>query len=369
MRRILLSALSLLLFTPPAAACPTCVQMHAQRSIHTATRLNDGRVLIVGGMVHNGAPLESAEIFDPATRVFHQAGNLPEPRFGHTATLLASGQVLITGGYTHEARVLATAVLYDPLRDAFVSTGSMAVARASHTATLLPDGRVLVAGGEDRDIATASAELYDPATQRFSPAGTMTVARAYHVAAPLAGGRVLIAGGGPDLHHVVASAEVFDEAAHTFRRVGDMTEVRRKAAAVVLGDGRVLVVGGADTRDWSAPSVTADVYDPARGAFVPTGALHVGRFKLTNAVAVLPDGQVVVAGGGAGAELYDPATGRFSLVAGTWPARYYSTATALSGSSVLLAGGYGYGGGDSDAGTRILTIPPEPQLTAGAADR
>jgi hypothetical protein len=343
--------------------------MQAHRAIHSATRLSDGRVLIAGGMVHNGTPLASAEIFDPATRAFRRAGSMPEPRFGHTATLLATGQVLITGGYTRDTRVLATALLYDPLRDAFVPTGRMAVARAEHRATRLPDGRVLVTGGEDRDIATANAELYDPATQRFTPAGTMTVARAYHVAAPLGRGRVLIAGGGPDLHHVLASAEVFDESAGTFTRVGDMTEVRRKAAAVTLADGRVLVVGGADTGDWSAASATADVYDPARQTFAATGALHIGRFKLTNAIALLPDGQVVIAGGGAGAELYDPVAGHFSMLAGQWPARYYSTATTLSDTSVLLAGGSGYGGGDSNDGARVLSVPPAPQLTAGVRDR
>jgi hypothetical protein len=366
MRELMLSALLVL---AARTTCPTCAQMHAQRAIHTATRLSDGRVLIVGGMVRNGDPLASAEIFDPASRSFQSTASLPEPRFGHTATLLATGQVLIAGGYTGQTTVLASAVLYDPLRGTFVPTGHMAVARAEHRATLLPDGCVLITGGEDHDVATPTAELYDPATGRFSSAGSMSVARAYHVAAPLGGGRVVVAGGGPDLHHVLSSAEVFDETTRTFTRVGDMTEARRKAAAVTLADGRVLVVGGADTRDWSAPSTTAELYDPARQAFEPTGALHTGRFKLTNAVTILPDGHVVVAGGGAGVELYDPASGHFSVLSTRWPARYYSTATPLSATSVLLAGGYGYGGGDSEAGANVLTVTPEPQLTTSAGDR
>src|SRR5579862_2601315 len=45
--------------------CPTCTQMHAQRAIHSATRLADGRVLIAGGMIHNRAVLATAELFDP----------------------------------------------------------------------------------------------------------------------------------------------------------------------------------------------------------------------------------------------------------------------------------------------------------------
>jgi hypothetical protein len=370
MRWIMLSALPLLVLAPPArtVTCPSCARMHAQRSLHTATRLPDGRVFIVGGMIRNGEPLASAEIFDQTSRSFQPTSSMPEPRFGHTATLLPTGQVLIAGGYTRDTTVLASALLYDPLRGTFAPTGPMAVARAAHSATLLPDGRVLIVGGENHNVATSAAELYDPTSGRFSPTGAMTVARAYHVAAPLGDGRVLVAGGGPDLHHVLASAEVFDEVTRTFARVGDMTEVRRKAAAVTLADGRVLVVGGADTRDWNAPSTTAEIYDPARHAFEPTGALHIGRFKLTNAVAVLPNGRVMIAGGGQGVELYNPATGRFSMVADR-AARYYSTATTLSETSVLVAGGYGYGGGDSDGGANIVSVPPELQLTTGAGDR
>ena len=45
------------------------------RSSHTATRLPDGRVLIVGGWAREGtAPLAEAEMFDPTTGTFEPAG-------------------------------------------------------------------------------------------------------------------------------------------------------------------------------------------------------------------------------------------------------------------------------------------------------
>src|SRR5579863_4410175 len=75
--------------------CPTCNQMHAQRAIHSATRLADGRVLIAGGMIHNRAVLATAEVFDPATGQFSGTGDMPEPRMSHSATLLADGHVLL----------------------------------------------------------------------------------------------------------------------------------------------------------------------------------------------------------------------------------------------------------------------------------
>ena len=339
--------------------CPTCTQMHAQRAIHSATRLADGRVLIAGGMVHNHDVLTTAELYDPTTGAFIATGAMPEARMSHSATLLKDGRVLLAGGYSGDGRIYQSALLYDPKTGQFSRTGDMAVPRAEHSATLLPDGRVLVAGGADgpAEVATRSAEIYDPSTGRFTSTGDMTVARAYHVAAPLRGGRVLVAGGEPDLQHTLSSAEVYDEATGTFTPVGGMAEARRKAAAAPLNDGRVLIVGGSDNDDWRAKSRTAEIYDPATMTFRATGELHVARFKIVHAVVTLDDGRVLVAGGGSGFEVYDPAHGVFtSMSGGLSAARYYSTATALGGGRVLVAGGYGDDAGESARMAYVLAM-------------
>src|SRR5205814_608722 len=73
--------------------------MTVERSYHTATRLNDGKVLIAGGYNQLGDPLASGEIYDPVTGVFSAtANNMPNKAAGHTATLLPSGKVLVVGG-------------------------------------------------------------------------------------------------------------------------------------------------------------------------------------------------------------------------------------------------------------------------------
>ena len=68
-------------------------------------------------------------------------------RWLHTATLLDDGRVLILGGRSPKDSVYASAETYDPRSGTFRAAGSMAEGRQQQTATLLPDGRVFIAGG------------------------------------------------------------------------------------------------------------------------------------------------------------------------------------------------------------------------------
>lgn len=354
-------------FTEHCPWCAPVATMTTPRATHSATLLPDGDVLVAGGMTHNSEYLATAELYHSRTRTFSPTGSMPAPRGGHTATLLRTGKVLITGGYNGTEKTLSSAVLYDPAKGTFTPTGSMEASRGENSATLLADGRVLIAGGEDHDVATATAELYDPANGHFSPTGSMHIARAYHVAALLAGDRVLVAGGGPDLHHVVASAEVYDARTGRFTPVGDMSSVRRKATATTLRDGRVLITGGADERDSEGRLASAELFDPATLRFHRTPTMASPRYKDTRAAVLQGDGTVLIAGGGRGVEVYDPAANRFHAIAGGPDApRYYSTATLLSDGAVLVVGGYGDDYGQSDARAWVIGSEAMKRSVGGA---
>ena len=100
----------------------------------------------------------------------------------------------------------------------------------------------------------------------------------------------------------------------------------------------MLVLGGSDERDWRGRYRTAEVFDPRKGRFSPTGLLSRARFKMPDAVAVTQSGAVLVAGG---AQVVDRfRAGRFLPVAKLDAARYYSTATLLRDGSLLIVGGY-----------------------------
>ena len=316
--------------------------MIASRAAHTATLLPGGKVLVAGGFT-GGSSLASTEIFDPTTQTFTAAANMSAARSGHTATLLSNGKILIAGGYN--GSYLSSAELYDPSTNTFTAVRGMTVARSGHVATLLPNGKVLLAGGVGTGWTfLGSAELYDPATNGFTKTGDMLAARESHTATLLANGKVLIAGGHRGRRPAVtiySSAEVYDPATGAFTATGDMTRIRHKHEAVLLADGRVLIVGGSDERDGDGAYVSAEIYDPVRSAFRATGNLNSSRYKLQGTAVLLSNGKVLVAGGANRAELFDPAASTFSYVAGDMETpRLFATATRLSNGEVLILGGY-----------------------------
>jgi hypothetical protein len=202
------------IYDPSTGAFTPTGSMTVARLRHTATVLQNGKVLVAGGVPGDSSnPVATAEIYDPATGSFTVTGGMTTAREEHTATVLADGKVLIVGGESmgsSELQATATAEVYDTSTGLFSTTGSMAEARNSHTATLLPSGHVLIAGG---GADNSTAELYDPTTRSFSIAGGMQVGRSGHSATLLsndiAGGVVLVVGGGSFVP--LATAELFYE--------------------------------------------------------------------------------------------------------------------------------------------------------------
>jgi hypothetical protein len=154
------------LYDPLSGWSPTA-SLGTGRWGHTATLLLNGKVLVVGGTKEENlslVSLASAEIYDPAANggvgAWTATNPMGTPRSLHTATLLLDGKVLVTGGYN--GGYLSSAELYDPASGTWSPAGLMSSKRGNHTATRLSNGKVLVAGGSDSNIdITDSAELYE----------------------------------------------------------------------------------------------------------------------------------------------------------------------------------------------------------------
>ncbi len=331
--------------------------MSAARAAHTATPLPDGRVLIAGGFTTKAMTSRGAETYESGTERFTPTAPMVALRYSHTATMLPNGRVLLVGGYVDGGSPSATAELFDPATDSFTATGSLASARADHIAVLLADGKVLIVGGLGPGWTfLSSAELYDPATGRFTPTGNMTVARESHAAVRLQDGRVLIVGGHQGRRAAITlytSAETYDPASGTFRPVGDMRVRRHKHDAVLLRDGRVLITGGADERDNEGVYRSTELFESRTGTFTAGPDLQRPRYKHQGTGVLLPNGQLLLAGGAPEAETYDPDSRTFTIVAGgARMAGQFSAVAPLPGGGALVTGGYGNGTGPRAAAWR-----------------
>jgi hypothetical protein len=318
--------------------------MSVARAVHTEVPLHDGRVLIAGGFDDAGHTHATTELYDPTTRRFVPGASMATARVDHTATVLDDGRVLIVGGFAGDA--LASAELYDPASDAFASAGRLRTARNGHNAVRLGDGRILIVGGDGPGgTFLASAEIFDPRTGEFTLTGSMAVARSSHTATLVPDGRVLVTGG--HVGHqaelqIHATAELYDPVRGTFSPTGSMSRVRHKHDAAPLPDGRVLIVGGADARDDRGAYDSAEAYDPDSGTFSPAGQMLWQRYKIQATTVPLFNGQLLLAGGALEAELYDPSGGVFERVSGDFGDRpLFAAASLLVDGSVLITGGYG----------------------------
>lgn len=370
---------------------------------HTATRLDDGRILIVGGIRRINTIeeiLATAEIYDPETGAHRQVVGpdgrtqvLNAGRAFHTATKLRDGNVLITGGIgivDNKWSSLRSSEIFDVKSETFPPgsgwIGVLGTGRANHTATMLTtSGKVLVVGGTLYNNGNLvgysdSAEVYDPSNNTWTPAvNTMASSRAFHTATELDPnadlGKVLITGGS-DATGPLKSIEIFNPSANQFYADVDplMGVNRAHHCAVRLHNGDVMVAGGTTTGDYQDVNAGVEIYSTMvggqYGGFRPQ-VLNLTNARMDHTCTLLEGtGDVLVAGGLTGSGLATgsgevlivepgPAYQVNTLTDPMDPARYLHAAAPLGNGWVYLCGGLPSQADDAQAITQSLLFVPE----------
>jgi hypothetical protein len=352
------------------------------RGTAAVVELRNGQVLAAGGGVGT-IPLAAVELYDPSSHTWKPTGALNQARRGAAAVVLADGRVLIAGGVAGPT-LLSSAELFDPATGHWATTGAMAVPRLGGTMTLLPSGDVLVAGGTTTGgqqgtgggqtiSPIGSAEVYHTATGQWSATGSMAQPRFEATATVLADGRVLIVGGlgGPGTtgttglqYEPLKSAEIFDPAVGAFTGAGAMADGRALQIAVRLTDGQVLVAGGLGGPGGTVALPTAERFQPTTGAWSATAPMSQGRDGAS--ASVLSNGLVLVAAGEtvdqgarhslATAQVFDPAKNLWN------PAGTMSCPRSGAGVALLADGSVVVVAGDT-------AFPGQPPVAQGCVDR
>ncbi len=281
-----LSSFAIVPATGGAIISPTVSAMTFGRSSHTATLMTNGCVLVIGG---NSAASDTlspsaenrAEIYNPASGSWTNLGAFGTARYNHTATLLNDGKVLICGGQDSSGNAISTCDLYTPnaactVAGTISATPSLLQARYNHTAVLLKDGKVWFAGGRNpaaTGVYLPTTERYDPGSGVFQSASPLIEARSQHTATLMGDGKVLVVGG-YNARDVIAnkgtteSAEIFDPVSNSVTPAASMTARRHAHAATLSANGTVDIFGGLG-------NVTTSYVNPS-AAFVSGSSITFG---------------------------------------------------------------------------------------------
>lgn len=319
----------------------TAVTNWPTRAVH-ATLLPDGRVFFVSYYAESLHP----NIWDPVSNTFTATASSSYALFCAGHTTLADGRVFIAGGHIADYTGYAHAVIFDPATNGFTSLPDMNTGRWYPTTTTLPNGDVLAVSGDINSNTNVDAL---PQVFQFSTK-TWRNLTAAQLSLPLypnmlvaPNGKVFNAGPSRQTRYLDTSGT----GAWTNGPVLNFTGFRDYGPAVMYSPGKVLDVGGADP-----PTATAEIIDlnATTPAWKFTSSMHFPR-RQHNAV-ILPDGKVFIVGGSSAGgfdtssspvlptEMWDPATGQFTVMASIAVYRgYHSTALLLADGRVLSAGG------------------------------
>jgi hypothetical protein len=335
--------------------------------------LPTGRVLANDGQ-ENGY---DARVWDPSTNSFLSVP-VNTNIFCTGLAMLPDGTVLVAGGHINGHVGLSTTNLFNPVSQTWSSGSAMAYARWYPTVTALPDGRMLVTAGEincDGCEATIP-EVYSEASNSWTALSGASLSIPYYP-------HMFVLPDGRVLNTSTAEDPIPTRALNIQTQTWTMIDASTPdgGSAVMYRPGKFLKLGTSVDPDSAVRPSAATAYtlDMTQGspAWTQVSSMNFARTYATTVL--LPDGNVLVTNGGPTtnaidvnnairqAELWSPATQQFSRLASmVAPRLYHSTALLLPDGRVLVAGGGRYNGVNEPTDQLSSEIYSPPYLFNGA---
>jgi hypothetical protein len=268
-----------------------------------STILPDGKVMIIGGL--NGVPpspdygIASVELFNPATSTWAATTPMTYARWYPTAIAMPDGTVYAMSGTDATGTKLVLPMEVYRERTALWQTlppkANIAVTSQTYPRmSVLTTGKLLMTG------TGRITRMFDPVLKTWTTLGNMNFGnRAYGGVVLLPGLQKILTAGGHITPTAPATntAEILDlsQPTPTWAYTGSMTYPRYNAGLTLLADGTVLAVGGNQVSKYSKPVEAAELYDPATGTWTVM-ASQTARRGYHSISLLLPDGRVLSAG-------------------------------------------------------------------------
>ena len=268
--------------------------LNTARDNFQMVRLDSDNILAAGGTGPDSTATASAEVWSPTKGIWTPTGQLNAPRQEFQMVRLANGNILAAGGNTGTPlNYISSSEIYTPAAGTWTTTGSLSQARDDFQMVLLPNGNVLAAGGSYQNAALSSSELYNPTSGIWTTTGSLNVARLSFEMVVLANGNVLAVGGS---RGTIAAAEIYNPTTGIWTVTGSLNIGRAVFRMVVLPSGNVLAAGGSSNYPSTVTATnSSEIYNPATGIWTLTGAMMTSRqnFGMT----LLSNGNVLALGG------------------------------------------------------------------------
>lgn len=263
--------------------------------------LPDGRVYAAGGhstaagKKQDAVGIATTDIYDPSAQQWTPGPVMGQARWYPTNVMQPNGKTLTFGGHATSASPSRTVDSFDPSTNTITALppGATKTVGLNPRMHLLPDGRIAKTG------PPAVTSYFNPVANTWSNGPKMKYgARARGVSILLPDlSKVLQIGGYAGAGAPTNTAEILDTAAPTpaWRYTAPMANPRLLHNAVVLPDGQVLVVGGGAKFKFTGPELTPEMFDPVAETWSTMADQQGGRMYHATLL-LLPDGRVLSAG-------------------------------------------------------------------------
>jgi Domain of unknown function (DUF1929)/Glyoxal oxidase N-terminus len=262
--------------------------------------LADGRLFVAGGHDHDTGKKQDpfgaseADTYDPIARTWTPAPSMAAVRWYPTNVGLPNGRTLIFGGQAGPNVPSNTVEEYDASANTMRTLPSSATLKLGlyPRMHLMANGKILRSGPQRK------AMYFDPATSSWTTVSSMLFGgRTRGTVALLPGAQKVLTVGGESGGVVTATAEILDTALTTpkWRYTAPMKQARLLANSVVLPDGQVLVVGGGAAFKYTNPVLVPELFNPSTETWSDMAPHQAGRMYHATAL-LLPDGRVLAAG-------------------------------------------------------------------------